>query len=88
MVNRREEITEVLLESIKEQMGLDNIDIQEDTRFDELEIGSLDAFNIFGDIEDRFDIELPFEELEKIDTLKDAIDAFEEFIDQKDSESG
>lgn len=88
MANRRDEIKEVLLEAIKEQMRLDSIDADEDTRFDELDIGSLDAFNIFGDIEERYGIELPYEELGKISTLKDAIDAFEQFIDQTNDASG
>ncbi len=85
MANRREEIKAELIESIKAEIGVDPGDIQEDTRFDSLEINSLDAFNIFGDLEDRFNVELAYEDLEKIKTMRDAIDAFEQLIDkQKD----
>ena len=87
MANRRNEIKAELLHAIQDQMKLDNTDFDEETRFDELEIGSLDAFNIFADIEERFGVELPYTELEKIKTLKDAIDAFEEFVEKHRSAS-
>lgn len=83
MASRREEIKTELIQSIKNEIGIEPDDINEETRFDSLDIGSLDAFNIFGDLEDRFDVELPFEDVESINTLKDAIDTFEQIIEEQ-----
>ena len=80
----REQIKKELISAIQSQMGIDPAALSEESRFDELNISSLDAFNIFGDIEENFDVELPYEELEGIETLKDAIDAFERFATKSD----
>lgn len=57
-------------EIIEEQLNLDNVEITEETRFKEdLEVDSLDLFELVMAFEEEYGIEIPSEELENITTV-------------------
>lgn len=49
---------------------------------EDLDIDSLDAFEIMSEIEDRFDIQIDDEVLEKIVTVEDIVEYLEQFVEQ------
>lgn len=57
-------------EIIEEQLNLENVEITEETRFKEdLEVDSLDLFELVMAFEEEYGIEIPSEELENITTV-------------------
>jgi len=57
-------------EIIEEQLNLENAEITEETRFKEdLEVDSLDLFELVMAFEEEYGIEIPSEELENITTV-------------------
>ena len=62
-------------EIIAEQLGVDENEITPDTSFKEdLGADSLDLFELTMALEDEYDIEIPAEELETIETINDVIE--------------
>jgi len=62
-------------EIIVEQLGVDEDDVKMDSHFvDDLGADSLDTVELVMKLEEDFDIEIPDEDAEKIQTVKDAID--------------
>ena len=60
---------------IQEQLNLDSGDITEASNFkDDLGADSLDLFELIMAFEEEFDIEIPTEELEHIETVGDVIE--------------
>lgn len=67
---------EKLAKIIAEVLNVDANEITLDTTFvDELGADSLDVFQIIMGIEEEFDIEIPNEEVEKIVSVGDAVEA-------------
>jgi acyl carrier protein len=66
-----------VLTAIKEELesrGHQVDGLSEQTRLQEdLDLDSLDAVEFAGSLEDRFDIEIPDEELEDVETIGDAV---------------
>lgn len=61
---------EKIIEIIEEQLSLDGVEITENTSFSgDLEVDSLDLFEITMAIEEEFGIEIPSEDLDKITTV-------------------
>ena len=57
-------------EIIEEQLNLDNVEITEETRFKEdLDVDSLDLFELVMSIEEEYGVEIPSEELESLTTV-------------------
>ena len=57
-------------EIIEEQLNLENVEITEETRFKEdLEVDSLDLFELVMAFEEEYGIEIPSEDLEQITTV-------------------
>lgn len=57
-------------EIIEEQLNLENVEITEETRFKEdLEVDSLDLFELVMAFEEEYGVEIPSEELENITTV-------------------
>lgn len=57
-------------EIIEEQLNLEKVEITEETRFKEdLEVDSLDLFELVMAFEEEYGIEIPSEELENITTV-------------------
>ncbi len=62
-------------EIIVEQLGVDEGDVKMESHFvDDLGADSLDTVELVMKLEEDFDIEIPDEDAEKIQTVKDAID--------------
>lgn len=67
---------EKLQKIIAEVLNVDEDEITSDTTFvDDLGADSLDVFQIIMGIEEEFDIEIPNEEVEKIVSVGDAVEA-------------
>lgn len=68
-------------EFIVEQLGVREEEIQLDTNLmKDLEADSLDAVEIIMAIEDEYDIEIPDEEAEKFQTIRDIVNCVERAI--------
>lgn len=65
---------EKLKPMIAEQLSIDESEINLTSSFkNDLGADSLDLFEMVMEIEDQFDIEIPTEELENMDTVEDII---------------
>ena len=68
-------IQEKVIEIISEQMGADKSEISRETSFiNDLNADSLDTVELVMEFEDEFDMSIPDEEAEKIQTVGAAID--------------
>lgn len=66
---------EEIKEIIEEQLNLEDVEITEETRFKEdLEADSLDLFELVMAIEEKYGIEIPSEDLEKVTTVGSVIE--------------
>ena len=64
-----------IIEIISEQMGVDKSEIRRETSFiNDLNADSLDTVELVMEFEDEFDVSIPDEEAEKIQTVGAAID--------------
>ena len=74
---------EKMKEIIAEQLGVEEDEITLDTSFKEdLGSDSLDLFELTMALEEEYDIEIPAEELEEIETVNDVV----EYLKAKDVE--
>ena len=70
---------EEMREIIADQLNCDAETITEDTSFkDDLGADSLDLFELVMSLEDKFGIEIPSEDLEKLVTVSDVVNYIEE----------
>ena len=68
-------IEDRVVEIISEQMGVDKSEITRETSFiNDLNADSLDTVELVMEFEDEFDLSIPDEEAEKIQTVGAAID--------------
>lgn len=68
-------IEEKIIDIISEQMGVEKSEISRETSFiNDLNADSLDTVELVMEFEDEFDINIPDEEAEKIQTVGAAID--------------
>lgn len=66
---------EKVKEIIEEKLNLDGVDITAETRFKEdLEVDSLDLFELVMALEEEFGTEIPTDELETLTTVGAVID--------------
>ena len=64
-----------VVDIVSEQMGVDKSEISRDTSFiNDLNADSLDTVELVMEFEDEFDMSIPDEEAEKIQTVGAAID--------------
>ena len=64
-----------VIEIISEQMGVDKSEIRRETSFiNDLNADSLDTVELVMEFEDEFDLSIPDEEAEKIQTVGAAVD--------------
>lgn len=73
----RNEILEKVADIAADVLGVDAGDITEETTFDDLDADSLDRLQLVTAMEDEFDLEIPDEKLEAINSVADAVDAIE-----------
>ena len=70
-----ESISNKVTEIISEQMGVDKSEITRETSFiNDLNADSLDTVELVMEFEDEFDMSIPDEEAEKIQTVGAAVD--------------
>ena len=68
-------IEEKVIEIVSEQMGVDKSEITRETSFvNDLNADSLDTVELVMEFEDQFELSIPDEEAEKIQTVGQAID--------------
>jgi len=76
-----------VIEIISEQMGADKSEISRDTSFiNDLNADSLDTVELVMEFEDEFDMSIPDEEAEKIQTVGAAIDYIVNIAQSKSQE--
>jgi len=74
-----EEIQEKVIEIVAEQMGVDKSELTRETSFvNDLNADSLDTVELVMEFEDEFELSIPDEEAEKIQTIGQAIDYIKE----------
>ena len=77
---KREEIKDKVVKIVCEQMGTTPDKVNEETSFiNDLGADSLDTVELVMEFEDQFDLNIPDDEAEKIQTVGDAIN----YIDEK-----
>ena len=77
-------IEEKVIDIISEQMGTDKGEITRETSFvNDLNADSLDTVELVMEFEDEFDMSIPDEEAEKIQTVGAAIDYVAKIIREK-----
>ena len=70
-----DEIETKVIEIVAEQMGVDKSEITRETSFvNDLNADSLDTVELVMEFEDAFELSIPDEEAEKIQTVGQAID--------------
>ena len=80
-------IEDKVIEIISEQMGADKAEITRETSFiNDLNADSLDTVELVMEFEDEFDMSIPDEEAEKIQTVGAAIDYIVNIIQSKSQE--
>jgi len=68
-------IQDKVIDIISEQMGVDKAEVSRETSFiNDLNADSLDTVELVMEFEDEFDMSIPDEEAEKIQTVGAAID--------------
>ena len=74
-----EELESKVIEIVSDQMGVDKAEITRDTSFvNDLNADSLDTVELVMEFEDEFEISIPDEDAEKIQTVGQAIDYIRE----------
>jgi len=78
-------VEEKVIEIIAEQMGADKTEINRETSFiNDLNADSLDTVELVMEFEDEFDMSIPDEEAEKIQTVGAAVDYITKVAGSKD----
>jgi len=80
-------IEDKIIDIISEQMGTDKAEISRETSFiNDLNADSLDTVELVMEFEDEFDMSIPDEEAEKIQTVGAAIDYIVKVANSKKQE--
>jgi acyl carrier protein len=83
-----QQIENKVIEIISEQMGVDKTEISRETSFiNDLNADSLDTVELVMEFEDEFDMSIPDEEAEKIQTVGAAVDYIVNIAQTKKKES-
>lgn len=81
---KMDEIEQKVLAIVSEQMGVDKSEIVRDTSFvNDLNADSLDTVELVMELEDEFEMSIPDEEAEKIQTIGHAIDYIKQHRSEK-----
>ena len=71
----QEEIQDKVISIVSEQMGVDKAEINKDTSFvNDLNADSLDTVELVMEFEDEFEMSIPDEEAEQIQTVGQAVE--------------
>lgn len=75
----REKIAKIVKDIIVEKLGVNLSEVTEESSFvDDLGADSLDTVELVMDFEEKFSLEIPDEDAEKIRTVKNAVDYIED----------
>ena len=69
---------EKIKELIVESLGIEEDQVTMEASFKDLKVDSLDLFEMVMSLEDEFDVEIPTEELEKMETVGDVVEYIKE----------
>ncbi len=79
------EIESKIVEIVSNQMGVDKAEISKETSFvNDLNADSLDTVEMVMEFEDAFEMNIPDEEAEKIQTVGQAIDYIVEYLNKQE----
>ena len=67
------EVFEKVKAIVVEQLGVDEVDVTQETSFEQLNADSLDIVELIMALEEAFDLDIPDEEAEKLRTVGDAV---------------
>jgi acyl carrier protein len=82
-----QEVLDKVTDIISEQMGVDKSEIARETSFiNDLNADSLDTVELVMEFEDEFDMSIPDEEAEKIQTVGAAVDYIVKIMQSKNEE--
>ena len=72
-----------VIEIVSEQMGVDKSEITRETHFiNDLNADSLDTVELVMEFEEEFELNIPDEQAEKIQTVGQAIDYIKEYLEK------
>ena len=80
----RQDIENSVIKLIAKQKSLNPSDITSESTPEALGVTSLEAITIVYDIEEKFDVEVPDEILDKLDTVHDIVDGVASLISEKE----
>lgn len=67
------EIFEKVKAIVVEQLGVEEVNVTQETSFEQLNADSLDIVELIMALEEAFDLDIPDEEAEKLRTVGDAV---------------
>ncbi len=74
IAEERKMMLERIVEIVKEQLNVSDVAITADTSFEkDLEVDSLDLFELVMALEEEYDVEIPSEDLERLTTVGEVI---------------
>lgn len=83
-VASEKEVEEKVVSIVSEQLGVDKAEISRETSFvNDLNADSLDTVELIMELEDAFEMSIPDEEAEKIQTVGQAIDYIVQHLNAK-----
>jgi acyl carrier protein len=83
-VASEKEVEEKVVSIVGEQLGVDKAEISRETSFvNDLNADSLDTVELIMELEDAFEMSIPDEEAEKIQTVGQAIDYIVQHLNAK-----
>lgn len=78
------EVEEKVSSIVSEQLGVDKAEISRETSFvNDLNADSLDTVELIMELEDAFEMSIPDEEAEKIQTVGQAVDYISQHLNAK-----
>lgn len=73
----RQEIREKVVELVNDTLDVDNVELNEDTNLKDLGADSFDLLELVTALEDEFELTMDDEDVEKIATVGQVVDAIE-----------
>ena len=73
----RQEILEKVVELVNDTLDVDNVELNEDTNLKDLGADSFDLLELVTALEDEFELTMDDEDVEKIATVGQLVDAIE-----------